>query len=64
MKTGVQIRLMGEDAASVEAVAAKLHEALEGAFVVTGRAPIRRGPGMRLYATLVASAQAGEAGHG
>lgn len=44
MKNGVQIRLMGEDAAAVEAVTAKLHEALEGAFVVTGRAPSAVGP--------------------
>lgn len=56
MKTGVQIRLMGEDAAAVEAAAAKLQAALGDQFIITGRAPTRRGPGLRIYAAVAAPA--------
>lgn len=45
----VQIRLMGEDDAAVEAVVALLNEALGARLLVTGRAPTRRGSGLRVY---------------
>lgn len=44
----VQIRIMGDDDA-VEAVVALLNEALGARLLVTGCAPTRRGPGLRVY---------------
>lgn len=46
---GVQIRLMGEDPESVRRVAKLLAAALGERLLVTGSAPTRRGPGLRVY---------------
>ncbi len=45
----VQIRLMSDDEAAVEAVMALLHRALGERLLVTGHVPTRRGPGLRVY---------------
>lgn len=52
----VQIRIMGDDDAAVEAVVALLHQALGESLLVTGRAPTRRGPGLRVYGAVRPSA--------
>ncbi|KAA5611640.1 hypothetical protein [Rhodovastum atsumiense] len=48
----MQIRLMGDDETAVRAAAAVLAEHVPG-FGVTGEAPLRRAPGLRIYGAIV-----------